>query len=147
MKRSDHEVPDVEQLRTVAYCQAHPVKPINRLERWAELLETDPKRRLSTLRGTEWLSPERRDASRAEGSAIALALEDPILRAEGLQDDTYGEAKRFFGLRDCDMHLILCYCHYGESTSAHSAAVAVRSVMSAAKGGFLTKIKTWLSGH
>lgn len=93
-----------------------------RIERWAELLEQHPERRLAAFTGTEYLRLEERDSVRGEGSAIAVALEDPVLRASGLKDDTYGEAKRFFGLSDWQLHDIVCDCHVGATMKAGWAA-------------------------
>ena len=44
-----------------------------------------------------------------------MAFNDPVLRAAGLRDDSYGEAKRFFELTDRQLHWLVCYCHYGQS--------------------------------
>jgi hypothetical protein len=84
-----------------------------RLERWAELLEREPDRRLATLHQTEYQPIGVRETMRSAGSPISVAFEDPILRAEGLKDDSYGEAKRFFELTDGQLHEVLCYCHFG----------------------------------
>ncbi|MDP9812634.1 hypothetical protein J2W42_005504 [Rhizobium tibeticum] len=53
----------------------------------------------------------RSDAKR--GFPIAVAYEDAVFRAEGLSDDTYGEAKRFFELSDWQLHRFVCSCHSG----------------------------------
>jgi hypothetical protein len=49
---------------------------------------------------------------RGDGSPISVAFEDPVLRAAGLENDNYGEAKRFFELTDGQLHEIICYCHF-----------------------------------
>jgi hypothetical protein len=54
-----------------------------RLERWAELLERQPNRRLSTIEGTEFGSRREREAKRADHSPLTVAFEDPVLRAGG----------------------------------------------------------------
>jgi hypothetical protein len=46
-----------------------------------------------------------RDALRATDSPISVAFADPILRAAGLKDDTYGEAERFFEITDGDVFM------------------------------------------
>lgn len=84
-----------------------------RIERWAELLDQHPERHLAAFTGTEYLHSEERGRVRGEGSAIAVAFEDLVLRASGLKDDTYGEAKRFFELSDWQLHDIVCDCHIG----------------------------------
>ena len=105
-----------------------------RLLRWAELLRARPGQMLSTLHGTEYQPAEVRDAMREDDSPISVALADPILRFQGLADDTYGEAKRFFDLKDREMHHILCYCHLGVSMTAESAAARITSIASPPSG-------------
>jgi hypothetical protein len=140
----------VEQLRTVAAVHSKtmpPMSSLQRLERWAELLELKPARRLNTLRETELFSPRLREAMRAEVSPISIAFADPILSAEGLRDDTYGEAKRFFDLSDRQMHDILCYCRFGGVTSARASARAIRRVIAAERHpGWFATFRQWLSG-
>ncbi|TIL63074.1 MAG: hypothetical protein E5Y81_20340, partial [Mesorhizobium sp.] len=70
--------------------------------------------------------PEARDVARGAGSPITVAYEDPVLRAMGLKDDTYGEAKRFFELSDWQLHNIVCHCHVGATMQARWAAARVR---------------------
>ena len=100
-----------------------------RLERWAGLLRAQSGRTLNTLHGTEYQPPEIRDAMRSDNSPISVAFADPILRFQGLNDDTYGEARRFFGLKDREMHHILCYCHLGETMTAEAAALRVAAMI------------------
>lgn len=100
-----------------------------RIERWADLLEQHPERCLAAFTGTEYLRLEERDSVRGEGSAIAVAFEDPVLRASGLKDDTYGEAKRFFGLSDWQLHDIVCDCHVGATMKARWAANRIRATI------------------
>jgi hypothetical protein len=100
-----------------------------RLERWAELLSREPTRRLSTLAGTEYQPTVTRDGMRSLGSPISVAFGDPVLRVEGLTDDTYGEAKRFFELSDWQLHDIVCYCHHNASMTAEAAARRVRATI------------------
>ncbi|WP_192183233.1 hypothetical protein [Mesorhizobium amorphae] len=101
-----------------------------RIKRWAELLEAQPARCLGMFVGTEYLLPQARQIARAAGSPITVAFEDPLLRAAGLQNDTYGEAKRFFELADWQLHDIVCSCHAGTTTKGKSAAATVRRVLS-----------------
>ena len=100
-----------------------------RIARWAELLEQNPERCLGAFTGTEHLHPEARAMARGEGSAIAVAFEDTVLRASGLRDDTYGEAKRFFELNDRQLHDIVCDCHVGATMTARWAATRVRALI------------------
>jgi hypothetical protein len=101
----------------------------DRLERWAHLLRQYPNRSLNSLPGTEYQPADRRDAMRRLGSPISVAFSDPVLRAAGLRDDTYGEAKRFFGLSDSQLHNIVCFCRSGDHISAASAAYGVRAAI------------------
>ena len=100
-----------------------------RLERWAELLERNPKRRLLPFYQTEFQAAGTRDAMRAEGSALAVAFEDSYLRASGLANDSYGEAKRFFEITDQQLHRMVCYCHVGAGVSAGITARHVRRLL------------------
>lgn len=92
----------LEELRALGAIKANyqlsEMSRSQRLERWAELLEQIADRRLSTLHATEFRSEAVRAQQRSDGSPISIAFEDLILRAAGLQNDTYGEAKRFFEL-------------------------------------------------
>jgi hypothetical protein len=119
----------LDELRQLA--EVHTAKPAlsrdERLTRWAELLEAQPERNLRTLHGTEFQAGESRDSMRAAESPISVAFADPVLRAEGMKDDTYGEARRFFELTDWQLHDVLCHCHYGAAISAGAAARRVRA--------------------
>jgi hypothetical protein len=98
-----------------------------RLNRWSDLLERQPTRLLTALTGTEYRATLERDAMRSDNSPISVAFEDKLLRDQGLQDDTYGEAKRFFELTDNQLHEIVCYCHVGATMQASRAAASVRA--------------------
>ena len=98
-----------------------------RLERWAELLEREPERRLRALHGIEYGTPDERVAYRADGSPLAVAYADPVLRAAGLEGDTVGDAAEFFGLSHEQLHELLCFCHHGGTVSASTAAAQVRT--------------------
>ncbi|MEY9163599.1 hypothetical protein ABIE78_001718 [Sinorhizobium fredii] len=107
-----------------------------RLARWAELLDNTPDNRLSTLSETEYQPAWARDAMRSAGSPITVAFGDAVLRAEGLQDDTYGEAKRFFELTDWELHQLVCSCHSGATVRAEAAARCVREILESRPGLF-----------
>lgn len=100
-----------------------------RLERWAELLEQKPQLLLSTIFETEYQPIGVREHLRSDNSPISVALEDPILRSAGLQNDTFGEAKRFFEVSDGQLHEVICYCHFGTTVSAATAARTIRSTL------------------
>ena len=135
----------LDQLHAIA--RVEPLAPYStmtrsqRIERWAELLEQQPGRCLGALTGTEYLSPQSRNEARGGGSPITVAFEDPVLRALGLKDDTYGEAKRFFELTDWQLHGIVCSCHVGATIQARWAAARVRATIS--RNGFFA----WLRGR
>ncbi|MER8572020.1 hypothetical protein NKG99_09345 [Mesorhizobium sp. M1409] len=119
-----HELQTIADVKPTA--QSVVMTKTQRIERWAELLERNPSRSLGALVGTEHLHPKVREEARTAGSAITVAFEDPLLRASGLQDDSYGEAKRFFQLGDWQLHEIVCSCHVGTTMQASWAAVRVR---------------------
>ena len=128
----------------------HTVRPMSRterLERWAELLDRDTGRRLATLPGTEYQTAATRDRMRGLGSPLSVAAEDPVFRAEGLKDDSYGEAKRFFELTDRDLHRVVCYCHHGATITGASAARFVRAAMGGQdQQGLFARVRDVLSG-
>lgn len=140
----------LDQLKVIA--EVHPDAPpasltrSERLQRWADLLEKHRDRRLGTLHGTEYQPPERRAEMRSPDSPLSVAFEDPVLRADGLGGDTYGEAKRYFELSDWQLHEIVCYCHLGETMSAASAAKRVRSAMNTGRGGWFARLRHALAG-
>jgi len=86
----------VSEIGRVADVHAIPPRPpltrVQRLERWAEALERDPDRVLTSLEEIEWKSEDERRAMRADGSALTVAYEDPVLRTEGLGSDRLGDA-------------------------------------------------------
>ncbi|TIS59629.1 MAG: hypothetical protein E5W91_02965 [Mesorhizobium sp.] len=135
----------IEQLQIVAEIdQACPRQAMSRselLERWAELLERNPDRRLSTLHQTEYQPVTARGAMRGDGSPISVAFEDPVLRAAGLENDNYGEAKRFFELTDRQLHEIICYCHFGATVNAVTAARHVRAAIAGRQPGMFARIR------
>ncbi len=123
----------IEELETVAAVSPEATRPLTRVERlnrWADLLEKRGGERLSTLEGTEFELPATRSLMTAANSAFSVAFADPILRGDGLSDETYGAAKRYFGLSDWELHDIVCYCHLGASTSAIATSRRVRAVAS-----------------
>jgi hypothetical protein len=121
----------IDQLQAVARVEESCplLSRAERLERWARALDGKGSNQLSTLYETEYQSPAHREEMRRDGSPIAVAFADPVLRSSGLANDTYGEAKRFFELDDGQLHNILCYCHFGDSLSAAVAAKSVRSLI------------------
>jgi transcriptional regulator of NAD metabolism len=139
----------LEQLQTVANVnldyprQAPAISRRERLERWAELLERSRHHALSTLHETEYQPVKERAIMRADDSPISVAFADPVLRAAGLEDDSYGEAKRFFELSDNQLHKLVCYCHFGATVSATTAAHHVRALVAAGdRKGVLARLRS-----
>ena len=121
----------LDQIRKVAdilptWLSPHPLSKSERLERWAEALEREGARRLKTLFEIESAPPAERAAIRADESPLAVAFNDPRLRAEGLSDDTVGAAVAFFGIEEMELHDILCSCHHGATMAADAVAARVR---------------------
>jgi hypothetical protein len=97
-----------------------------RLLRWAQLLERDPHRRLKALTRVEFVAEQDRDVMRGDDTPIALAFADPVLRAAGLEGDTFGDARAFFKLSWADAHRLLCDCHYSGRMDGETVARRVR---------------------
>lgn len=135
----------LEQLQNIARVdQDYPRRTMSRrerLERWAELLERNPQRRLKTLHQTEYRPTMERASMRSDGSPISVAFEDPILRAAGLENDTYGEARRFFELGDDQLHELICYCHFGATVRSKTAARYIRTMVAPGPGGILARLR------
>ena len=134
----------LEKLQVVAEIERgywyHTMSRSQRLERWAQLLERNPGRLLNTLRGIEYQPENVRMVMRCNATAISVAFWDPVLRAVGLKDDTYGEAQRFFKLTDWQLHEVLCYCHLGETVSAAAAARTVRAILAGRRPGLFARM-------
>ena len=99
-----------------------------RLERWAELLEREPGRRLPALHGIEYGTLRERAAYRADGSPLSVAYADPVLRAAGLKGDTIGDASEFFGLSFGQLHRLACVCCHGRTIDAQAMAGELRGL-------------------
>lgn len=121
----------LDKLRDVAeivpnWLNPRPLSKAERLERWAEALEREGGRRLATLFQVEHQPPARRVALRADDSLLTVAYNDPRLRAEGMAGDTVGDAVAFFGMRESELHDIICFCHHGPTIAADTAAAQIR---------------------
>jgi hypothetical protein len=120
----------VAEISRVADVHAVPLRPAmtraERLERWADALEREPDRILTSIEEIEWRPDAERGAMRADDSALTVAFEDPMLRADGLASDRLGDAMTFFRLTDADAHFALCSCVYGQTMQAGVAARRVR---------------------
>ncbi|MBW9113947.1 hypothetical protein JNB88_09895 [Rhizobium cauense] len=140
----------LEQLQHIADIdQEYPHRVMSRserLERWVELLDRAPHRRLATLYQTEHQPTAVLALLRSDNSPISVAFEDPIMRAAGLENDTYGQAKKFFGLSDGELHNVLCYCHFGATVSAATAAHYVRGVLGVERPTLFARLRAMFLG-
>ena len=114
-----------------------------RLERWAESLEGSARPFLATLHETEYQPIDVRLALRDDDTPISVAFADPILRAAGMENDSYGEAKRFFELSDEQLHGLVCFCHYGERVSAATVARRLRKMANRNASGFFAQLRAF----
>jgi hypothetical protein len=99
-----------------------------RLERWAQLLERDPARRLRSLGEIESRTPAERLLMRSPDSPLTIAFEDPVLRSAGLASDRLGDGMSFFEISEDDAHRLMCSCLNGWSMSAGKVARGVRRI-------------------
>src|SRR3954469_22605176 len=74
----------VSEISRVADVHPVPLRPpmtrVERLERWAEALEREPDRVLTSIEEIEWKTNDERGAMRAESSALTVAFENPVLQ-------------------------------------------------------------------
>ncbi|MBB5662092.1 hypothetical protein GGI64_001410 [Rhizobium leguminosarum] len=137
----------LEQLKTIAKvsttCKRLELTRRERIERWAESLERSPRPFLKTLHETEYQPIADRIAMRDDDTPISVAFADPILRAAGMEDDSYGEAKRFFELSDGELHELVCFCHFGERVSAATVARRVRKLADPKPSGFFAQLRAF----
>jgi hypothetical protein len=99
-----------------------------RLDRWAELLERDPHRRLRALARVEYVAEPDRAGMRDDDTPISVAFADPVFKAAGLGGDTFGDARQFFELSWGDAHELLCDCHYYGRMDGETVAGRVRAL-------------------
>jgi hypothetical protein len=121
----------LDKIRNVAeilpnWLSPPPLSKSERLKHWAEALEREGERRLTTLFEIEHQPPSRQAALRAEDSLLTVAFNDPRLRAEGLAGDTVGDAAAFFSVSERELHDIVCFCHHGPTIAANVAAAQIR---------------------
>jgi hypothetical protein len=95
---------------------------------------------------TEYQPARERAAMRADGSPISVAFEDPILRAAGLENDSYCEAKRFFELTDHQLHRVIYYCHFGVTVNAATAAYHIRKALTGKQRGVFARLHEMFAG-
>ena len=122
-----------------------PMSREERLGRWIEVLEREPKRLLKPLHEIEYRSRQERRTIRTDNSPLAVAYEDPVLRAEGLASDQLGDALDFFQLSEQEAHTALCSCHVGSSIEARHAAARVKGLLNqSAHMGLVARVVSFL---
>ncbi len=131
----------LDQLRSVADVQPRPMTRQERLERWIELLESNPTRRLNSLGEIEYKPPAERALMRENNSPLTVAYEDPILRADGLASDRLGDAMKYFELSEGQAHYALCSCLSGRSMDSASFAQRLRNTTGNA--GWQSAVGAW----
>jgi hypothetical protein len=117
----------LDQLRSVADVQPRSLTRQERIQRWIELLERNPTRRLNSLGEIEYQPPAERALIRVDDSPLSVAYEDPVLKAEGLASDRLGDAMKFFELSDGQAHYALCSCLSGRTMEASAFATRLRN--------------------
>ena len=122
-------IEDIGANAALSLVQAPVLSRRERLARWAELLEREPRRKLQALWRVEFAPERERTHTRADNSPISVAFADPTLRAAGLEGDTLGDAERFFELSREDAHQLLCDCHYNGRMDGETVAKRLRSKM------------------
>jgi hypothetical protein len=121
-------VHEIEALAEIAQVRARTLTRRERLQRWADLLNRDPQRRLTALLRVEFRAPYERAQLRGENTPISLAAADPVLREAGLHGDTLGDAQAFFELSDAEAHYLLCDCHFVGQMDGEGVANRIQAV-------------------
>ena len=109
-----------------------------KLERWAKVIEAAGPQRFRTFPELEYASAAERSAVRRDGSPLALAYADPVLREAGLEGDRYGQAVSFFELSEREAHRLFCSCMHGGTITSEGLASELRrlAVQERASGWF-----------
>lgn len=137
---------DLETLRTIAEIRpvAAPMTRCEKLERWADIIESQGPQRFRTFYQVEYAPAAERAAARQDGSPFALAYADPDFREAGLTGDTYGEAMSFFELSEREAHRLFCSCMHGGIVGSDHLASELRRMASPTGGGFISRIAAGL---
>ena len=119
----------VDALHDIAEVRpAQPMSRLERLRRWASLLERDPARVLRPLYRVELYAEVDRARLRGDNTPLSVAFADPVLREQGLESDRFGDGGGFFGLNSRDLHALVCDCRYGGRMRAGDVARRLRSL-------------------
>jgi hypothetical protein len=120
----------LDQLRSVADVQApdavRTMSRVERIQRWIDLLEREPARRLHAIPEIEYMLPADRPLARADDSPLTIAYEDPVFRAQGLLSDRLGDAMGFFELTENEAHHAFCSCLGGHMMDSSAFARRLR---------------------
>lgn len=140
----------IEQLHDAASVEIEPHRLSergDRLRRWADVLDREGSRRFPTLHQLEFAPRSERPGLRVDGSAISVALADPLLRASGLRGDTYGDALDFFDLSERQGHRLLCSCLNGPAVEGHRLAGKLRAMAAQrdAWSGLVRALRQWMT--
>ena len=129
----------VDELRHVAEVKsvAALFRRREKLERWAKVIEAAGPQRFRTFPELEYASAAERSAVRRDGSPLALAYTDPVLREAGLVGDRYGQAVPFFELSEREAHRLFCSCIHGGTVSSEGLASELRRLAVRDRGGGL----------
>jgi hypothetical protein len=141
-KRFDElrDLADVHDTASLAETAKPTLTRRERLERWAELLEQDPNRRLRSLGEIETRSRAERLDMRAPDSPLTVAYDDPVLRAAGLKSDKLGDAIAFFELSEGQSHRLLCSCMNGWTMPSGKVARGVQKIAAPTQGLWLSAL-------
>jgi hypothetical protein len=123
-----HGTRDTIERRATVTQTPPPTTPAERLAHWATVLERSPERMLVSLPEVEHRPPEERAGVRIDGSALTLAMADPVLRQAGLTGDHFGQALDFFGLSEHEAHNLLCSCRNGGTQRAIAVADGIHAL-------------------
>jgi len=134
---------EIKEKADIISLPAMPMSRRERLERWAAVMDQHQENVAALIRIEDY-SRQNRMSLRGEGTPLAIAFADPVLRREGLKGDTLGEAMTFFGLSHGQAHRLLCDCHYLGSMTGPRLAARLRSI---AKGGLFQRLVAWRRTH
>jgi len=130
---------EIKEKADIISLPAMPMSRRERLERWAAVMDQHQENVAALIRIEDY-SRQNRMSLRGEGTPLAIAFADPVLRREGLKGDTLGEAMTFFGLSHGQAHRLLCDCHYLGSMTGPRLAARLRSI---AQGGLFQRLVAW----
>jgi hypothetical protein len=125
--RSKRDITEIARILPDPICPV--LTRAERLERWATLLEAEPRRVLSPLWEYEHKPKEVRREYRVDNSPFSVAFADATLRSAGLASDKAGDVMDFFELDENQLHHAFCYCHVADSLTGERAARSVWAFM------------------